>query len=427
MLPKFISFLVLLLLSSGASAQFVPSAAASRPAAVDPAFIMPAGKIYVDLKTMRAKRVAANAPRVEISCVGPTSGCPESLFPRPPNGEVGGAFRIGCTFSHVGFADPIVYPGRPGMTHLHVFFGNTSTDSYSDVENMATVGNSTCAGGTINRTGYWVPPMIYHCPAGSTDGCDRSRDGEIQYPSANEAYYKSDCCYNSTGNNAIVMSMQWPPAGLRMIAGSATSTAVLTTHRYDCEPGPGANYDHIPTTAEVNANTASRGDGVNACQTLWHLIYFPQCWDGVNLDSPNHQSHMKFADAFLGCNDSAYPVLFPTISYNIIYPIKSPADLDHLRLSSDQPKLTAAGACATLSHNWCAGATLHGDWLNGWATALTPIPGTPRTFGITDAVLQNCLRPETGVSTTRGYGFDCHVDNIGPIDPVTPNTYYWLQ
>src|SRR6185369_4842740 len=65
-----------------------------------------------------------------------------------------GQFRIPCTYSHMAFDDPIVYPGRPGAAHLHTFFGNTGTNAASTEQSIRDTGNSTCLGGTINRTAY---------------------------------------------------------------------------------------------------------------------------------------------------------------------------------------------------------------------------------------------------------------------------------
>jgi hypothetical protein len=76
------------------------------------------------------------------------------------SGDGTGAFRTVCEFSHMAFDDPIVYPGQPGKSHLHVFFGNTGTNANSTAASIANTGNSTCRGGTINRSGYWAPAMI---------------------------------------------------------------------------------------------------------------------------------------------------------------------------------------------------------------------------------------------------------------------------
>ena len=58
------------------------------------------------------------------------------------------------------FDDPIVYPGQVGKSHLHVFFGNTGANANSTAASIAGSGNSTCDGGTVNRSAYWVPALI---------------------------------------------------------------------------------------------------------------------------------------------------------------------------------------------------------------------------------------------------------------------------
>ena len=399
---KPIAALTLLLWCSLSAAQFSVGAG-SKPTAVSPSSIMPAGKIYINLATVAKPRYGFTGPRVAISCVDPSCNNvtkPTSL------GQIGGTFRISCKFSHAAFDDPIVWPGRPGMTHLHQFFGNTSTRFASDLDNMATAGNSTCAGGTLNRSGYWTPPMVYHRPG-------NSRDGEVLFGYDNNAYYKSDCCYNTA---AIVSAMKWPQPGHRMIAGNATNTGVLNTNiaKFACQGSSSHFFDHIPTTAEATAL------GAGECPGITMMIIFPQCWDGVNLDSPNHQSHMAPADAYAGCTDPAFPTLFPTISFNVHFRINDLADLDYLRLASDQPKATAAGVCADAAHNYCAGATAHGDWVNGWPESLNWL-GFPTPGSITNAILTNCLKP------APNYAHDCHNHLLGNPDPANPNNYYTLQ
>ena len=43
----------------------------------------------------------------------------------------GNNFYANCRFSHTNDDDPIVYPGRPGKSHRHTYFGNESTDASS--------------------------------------------------------------------------------------------------------------------------------------------------------------------------------------------------------------------------------------------------------------------------------------------------------
>lgn len=78
----------------------------------------------------------------------------------PPTGAPDdvGAFRFLCNAAHVSYDDPIVYPGEPGASHLHQWFGNTAADAFSTYESLRTTGESTCMS-PLNRSAYWMPAM----------------------------------------------------------------------------------------------------------------------------------------------------------------------------------------------------------------------------------------------------------------------------
>ena len=73
------------------------------------------------------------------------------------------------------------------------------------------------------------------------------------------------------------------------------------------------------------------------------------CWDGANLDSPNHKAHMSYRVKG-GC-PASHPVLIPDITYIIDWNVNN---TNNLRLSSDNYSGGASGESA------------HGDWVNGW-------------------------------------------------------------
>ena len=53
--------------------------------------------------------------------------------------------------------------------------------------------------------------------------------------------------------------------------------------------------------------------------TLALHVNFPDCWDGVNLDSPDHKSHMAYAGKGKTCPPT-HPILLPRIRVNVRYP-----------------------------------------------------------------------------------------------------------
>lgn len=245
-----------------------------------------------------------------------------STSEQPAASDGTGVFRTVCGFSHMNFDDPIVYPGRPGAAHLHAFFGNTGTNANSTEESIRTTGNATCRGGTINRSAYWVPALI------------DTRDGTPVKPQSSHFYYK-------TGYRGVAPRDVQPfPQGLRMIAGSASSSGPQPdAARWKCVDGGdnlvGSSIQNCPAGAE-----------------LWQEIFFPQCWDGKNLDSPDHKSHMAYPSR--GC-PSTHPVALPEISFNIVYKVAEANAPLRWRLSSDMYPADQPG-----------GYSSHGDWINGW-------------------------------------------------------------
>ena len=237
-----------------------------------------------------------------------------------------GAFRTVCMFSHMNFDDPIVYPGQPGRSHLHAYFGNTAAHAGSTQRDIETTGNSTCRGGILNRSAYWVPSVV------------DTRSGKPVAPTENLIYYKT----GYAGVPAALVKV--PPPGLRMIAGDMTASA-----RQVIPMGWWCSNVSYPTSDSIPATCTAGND-------LVMIVHFPQCWDGVNLDSPNHKSHMAYpsGNTANGCPTS-HPVPLPEITYNVHFPVHETGETAHWRLSSDMYSTSIAG-----------GFSVHGDWINGW-------------------------------------------------------------
>ena len=380
--------------------------AQTKPTPVTPSSVMPAGKFPVNIDTIKRHVYGFGGQRFSVSCntdAGDVlADCIEqSRAPAGDGGFIanGGAFRVSCPISHMSFDDPIVWPKQSGKTHLHAFFGNTLTGAQYDASKMGEFGRSTCAGGTINRTGYWIPPLVIECGRPDLDGpCPldengKSREGEVQIPSSMNVYYK--CCYENGAEHQT-----WPLKGHRMIIGSATNTlpnfgGKIDGGRIECIGFPVGGvasisyFDHIPSEAE-GAAVASGGN----CHELNFFIPMDLCWDGINLDTPDHQSHMAhLPEASKGgyhanpCSDPAYPVLLASPILNVHTVLKHASDLNKLRLASDPPKRKPDGTL-----NPPAGYTLHSDWANGWdqTTNVAALFGQTGFVSWTDQVQYGC-------------------------------------
>jgi Domain of unknown function (DUF1996) len=234
-----------------------------------------------------------------------------------------GAFRIVCMYSHMNFDDAIVYPGQPGRSHLHTYFGNTGADANSTHLSLRHTGNATCNGGILNRSAYWVPAVI------------DTRSGSAIAPRSNIVYYK-------TGYSVPAASIQPFPTGLRMIAGDMLASSAQEFASWSCG-------EHTLRGGAIPANCP-------AGQDLSMTLIFPQCWDGANLDAPDHKSHMAYPRD--GRCPTSHPIALPEITYNVHYSVPDAAATTHWRLSSDMYGTDKSG-----------GFSIHGDWINGWDEA----------------------------------------------------------
>jgi hypothetical protein len=245
-----------------------------------------------------------------------------------------GAFRTVCEPVSMAYDDPIVFPGQPGRSHLHTFFGNTAVNGNSTATSVRTTGSSSCRGGTLNRSSYWVPSMV------------DTRTNLAVMPVGSNFYYK-------TGYEGVRPADIRPfPAGLRMIAGDAKNDR------------PAAQYVPAPWRYHCHLANNNFGSSIPNCAVgddMVQEIEFPQCWDGVNLDSPDHKSHMAYANPSLPGCPSSHPVPLPKISFSIHYRVTTANQATFWRLSSD-------------TYSGPAGYSSHGDWWNGWDQ------GTMETF-----------------------------------------------
>ena len=207
-----------------------------------------------------------------------------------PDGGQDGSVRVVCHASHFSFDDPIVSPGEPGSTHLHMFLGNTLTDANSDFNSLANSGEGTCQGGNLNRTAYWIPTL-------------HDTDGLVRVPQYSLIYYKSGPLH---GQN-----IQEFPEGLRIIAGNARATSVSQNEtRYNW-------YCGSPISGNTRSNNGKLIPDCAPGQFVSLQLDFPNCWDGTNLDSGNHNSHMAYS-VNTTC-PSSHPVPLPQITYNMFW------------------------------------------------------------------------------------------------------------
>ncbi|MDC7123642.1 DUF1996 domain-containing protein [Cellulomonas fimi] len=206
-------------------------------------------------------------------------------------------FQANCEPSHVASDDPIVFPGRPGASHLHTFAGNVTTDAYSTPESLLR-GATTCRV-PADHSAYWFPTVL--------------RAGQPVVSTWEQTFY-----YKS-GIEDYTKVVPFP-TGLRFVAGDMMATPAS----FRAAPGFVEGYECGDSAFNVSLPAwCPPGTQVNI------RYQSPSCWDGVHLDSADHRSHMAYPIG--GVCPSTHPVAVPMLEYKVFWPVSG--DLSDVTMS----------------------------------------------------------------------------------------------
>lgn len=306
-----------------------------------------------------------------------------------------GIFRINCEFDHAAYDDPIVFPGMNGHAHLHMFYGAKNVDGNTTFDSLFRSPEAGCSGGVLNRSSYWVPALL--APQYGSDGAQakdaagepvwqvvpaKVGEGDRSAAAAHELFYYS-------AGVSELASIEAPPIGLRIVAGSAaTSPSTLpqshAVARWHCLSWGSTDAKGGPWSSTIPECYAD----VNTPEMIRLDLFFPSCWNGVDLDSKNHQDHMAYPITQAGKQvcPATHPKPIARVSYHYAFPIFA---------SMLDPKTRTAKNFRLASDNYTVsnsngGLSLHGDWFNAWH---------PEAL---DLVVKGCIRGAR----------DCHDGNF---------------
>ncbi|AGZ44565.1 DUF1996 domain-containing protein [Actinoplanes friuliensis] len=205
-------------------------------------------------------------------------------------------FNASCTVSHSKPDDPIVFPGLAGASHMHTFMGNDSTDANTTTMTLLENAGSSCKPGE-DRSAYWIPEL--------------TENGKKVDPHGVTVYY---------GSRLKDPAKTVPfPQGFRMIVGDAKK-------QIDTPKGAPGQFWCAGAGGETGRSTDGNWPVCAKTAELTFQLTFPDCWDGVHLDSPDHKSHIGGTGPDGTCASGKFPVAIPSLSFVIGYPTSgSPA------------------------------------------------------------------------------------------------------
>ncbi|TVY25082.1 WSC domain-containing protein [Lachnellula hyalina] len=281
-------------------------------------------------------------------------------------------FRLPCKSPLVvERADPVISPGKISG-HVHSIMGGNGFGFEMD---YASTQLSTCSSCTVTQdmSNYWVPTLYYKAENGSFISVGQNGGATIYY------------LQRSDPTDANYPHIEAFPEGFRMVAGDPMLRSYSDT-----------NEQNAITFACLGTNTPETNGfpNIKCPDGLRVQVFFPSCWNGVDLDSANHKSHMAYPS---GSDHGSCPGNFTrlvSIFYEVIW---NTPDFDGLWYGDSQPFLLSSGDQT--------GYGYHGDFVNGWnvSTLQAAVDNCTNLSGvieecpyfdfITDTAAQACVIP----------------------------------
>ncbi|WP_306189149.1 DUF1996 domain-containing protein [Streptomyces sp. MK5] len=267
---------------------------------------------------------------------------PEGNGPREEADASRGSFTSSCGVNANGLFNSdnvIVAPGvGNGAHHFHDYVGNQANNAFASDETLAN-GDTSCADKGDRSTYYWPVLRLRDgtrerdadAPGGGTEG----NTGRIVTPEQVTLTFGG----NPRGK---VTAM---PRFLRIITGDAKAFV----------NGPANANASWSCTGFEDRRLKDKYPLCPAGSKVVRTFRFQSCWDGRNIDSANHRTHVAFAGADGSCPDGFRAI--PRLVQRIVYDVAAPSLADGGRTSP----LFAVDSFPEQLHK---PVTDHGDFIN---------------------------------------------------------------
>ncbi|MFF7856216.1 DUF1996 domain-containing protein [Streptomyces sp. NPDC007904] len=267
---------------------------------------------------------------------------PNAARPAPTGDASRGTFSSSCGVNENGLFNSDNVIAAPGVSngahHFHDYIGNQATNAFSSDEELAKA-DTTCEDQGDRSSYYWP---VLRLQNGTQEQDANSPGGGIE-GNAGEIVTPKEVTLSFVGNpRGEVTAM---PRLLRIITGDAKSFV----------NGP----------ANANASWSCTGfedrqlkDKYPLCpqgSDVVRTFRFQSCWDGRNIDSANHRTHMAFVDAAGNCPAGFKAV--PQLVQRIVYDVDAPS-------LEDGGRTTPLFAVDSFPEQLHKPVTDHGDFIN---------------------------------------------------------------
>lgn len=258
--------------------------------------------------------------------------------------------RFGCSMLSIQRLDPIVEPGAVPSAHLHqIVGGNAFNASMDPAKNLPDKATCTTCSFSEDFSNYWTAVMYFKARNGSYMRVPQYPNALLGSLTGGMTVYYLQADFSSNGKAKIT---SFKP-GFRMTVGApnAKTNSNNPGLRYTCLKEVMTRF---PETADFPKEPCKAG--------IMAIHHFPACWDGKNLDSPNHQDHMyntgKGGFVTAGACPTTHPIRMPQVAFETMWNTTAWNDKTLWPADGSQP--------FTWSYEDSKGFGTHADYLFGW-------------------------------------------------------------
>ncbi|EEH05287.1 WSC domain-containing protein [Histoplasma capsulatum G186AR] len=210
--------------------------------------------------------------------------------------------------------DPLVNPGAVS-SHAHVIHGAGNFGKSVTVDELLASDCTSCAI-KQDKSIYWTPAAYFRHPNGDTELVPQVGGMLVYYLQRGENVQAFPKGFRMLAGDPFQRNFTWPVPDPPKSSWSGPETSQFALSQkaigfnclnYQATPEPTLFRHTLPKKSEIDANCP---DGLRM------EMMFPSCWNGKDLDSPDHKSHMAYPNLV---EDGVCPKGFETRVVSLLF------------------------------------------------------------------------------------------------------------